>query len=155
MILSYSCLDWLLFTEIVNQLNALSSLDEDQDDCIKHTNMLSAKSASSSEGLWALLLPFCFWFVCTLLWLVILWLRFVFMYQLYLDAWHPLQSFQEFVAQSTDNKMYLHLSAPLAEIGTEIPLNLYAHLCFGCVNASQVLSNPRLLNILHMDFSPL
>ncbi|XP_034288366.1 EH domain-binding protein 1 isoform X3 [Pantherophis guttatus] len=38
-------------TEIVNQLNALSSLDEDQDDCIKHTNMLSTKSASSSEEL--------------------------------------------------------------------------------------------------------
>ncbi|XP_060640549.2 EH domain-binding protein 1 isoform X1 [Anolis sagrei] len=38
-------------TEFVNQLNALSSLDEDQDDCIKHTNMLSAKSASSSEEL--------------------------------------------------------------------------------------------------------
>ncbi|XP_042313958.1 EH domain-binding protein 1 [Sceloporus undulatus] len=38
-------------TEFVNQLNALSSLDEDQDDCIKHANMLSAKSASSSEEL--------------------------------------------------------------------------------------------------------
>ncbi|KAK9411080.1 EH domain-binding protein 1 [Crotalus adamanteus] len=38
-------------TEIVNQLNALSSLDEDQDDYIKHTNMLSTKSASSSEEL--------------------------------------------------------------------------------------------------------
>ncbi|XP_044310555.1 EH domain-binding protein 1 [Varanus komodoensis] len=38
-------------TEIVNQLNALSSLDEDQDDCIKHANMLSVKSASSSEEL--------------------------------------------------------------------------------------------------------
>ncbi|XP_033001509.1 EH domain-binding protein 1 isoform X1 [Lacerta agilis] len=38
-------------TEIVNQLNALSSLDEDQDDCIKQANMLSAKSASSSEEL--------------------------------------------------------------------------------------------------------
>lgn len=47
----YICLDWLLFTEIVNQLNALSSLDEDQDDCIKQAAMPSAKSASSSEGL--------------------------------------------------------------------------------------------------------
>ncbi|XP_049640681.1 EH domain-binding protein 1 isoform X4 [Suncus etruscus] len=38
-------------TEIVKQLNALSSLDEDQDDCIKQANMPSAKSASSSEEL--------------------------------------------------------------------------------------------------------
>uniref|UniRef100_A0A8C8YTQ7 EH domain binding protein 1 n=1 Tax=Prolemur simus TaxID=1328070 RepID=A0A8C8YTQ7_PROSS len=37
--------------KIVNQLNALSSLDEDQDDCIKQANMPSAKSASSSEEL--------------------------------------------------------------------------------------------------------
>uniref|UniRef100_A0ABI7VR76 EH domain binding protein 1 n=1 Tax=Felis catus TaxID=9685 RepID=A0ABI7VR76_FELCA len=51
MTLPYICLDWLLFTEIVNQLNALSSLDEDQDDCIKQANMPSAKSASSSEEL--------------------------------------------------------------------------------------------------------
>ncbi|XP_054975890.1 EH domain-binding protein 1 isoform X2 [Sorex araneus] len=38
-------------TEIVKQLNALSSLDEDHDDCIKQANMPSAKSASSSEEL--------------------------------------------------------------------------------------------------------
>lgn len=47
----YLCLDWLLFSEIVNQLNALSSLDEDPDDCIKQAHMPSARSASSSEGL--------------------------------------------------------------------------------------------------------
>ncbi len=44
------CVYWLyvvLFAEIVRQLNALSSIDGDPDDCLKQAN----KPASSSEGL--------------------------------------------------------------------------------------------------------
>lgn len=37
----------MLFAEIVRQLNALSSIDGDPDDCLKQAN----KPASSSEGL--------------------------------------------------------------------------------------------------------
>lgn len=48
--------DWLVFTEIVNQLNALSSLDEEHDDCLKQANKPAAKSTSSSEGLQAFFL---------------------------------------------------------------------------------------------------
>lgn len=66
----YLCLDWLLFSEIVNQLNALSSLDEDPDDCIKQAHMPSARSASSSEGL--SFTPAAS--VACFLWLALLWL---------------------------------------------------------------------------------
>lgn len=67
------CLDWLLFTEIVNQLNALSSLDEDPDDCIKQAHMPSARSASSSEGLKLFSSCFCCLFPVTCYTLTVRW----------------------------------------------------------------------------------